>query len=226
MGIAFFDLDKTVLAVNSGRLWVRRESALGNLGVGQTLQAVAWLVRYELGFASAETMVAQAVAHTRGTPGADLQGRTERFYQAEVRSTFRPGALAAIEEHRRVGDTLTLLTSSSGYLADLVAQELGFARVCCNRLDVDGDGLHTGRVLGRVCFGAGKLVHAQREADLAGVPLSACAFYTDSFSDLAVLTQVGRPVAVNPDPRLRREAGRRGWPVVDWGRPGPPGKVA
>jgi phosphoserine phosphatase len=27
---------------------------------------------------------------------------------------------------------------------------------------------------------------------------------------------VGEPVIVNPDPRLRREAGRRGWPVLDF----------
>ncbi len=49
--------------------------------------------------------------------------------------------------------------------------------------------------------------------------LSACAFYTDSYSDLPVMEVVGRPVAVHPDHRLRREALRRGWPVVDWGVP-------
>lgn len=219
MGIAFFDLDKTVLAVNSGRLWVQREVALGNLRRRQALQAGYWLVRYELGFASAEEMVAQAVAQTRGSRGDVLQARTEAFYRDEVRPTFRPGALQALAEHRRQGDTLTLLTSSSGYLSELVAEELGFDRVCCNRLEVDGAGLHTGKVEGRICFGAGKLDYARAEAQAASVPLSACAFYTDSFSDLPVLAQVGRPVAVNPDPRLKREARRRGWPVVDWGRP-------
>jgi HAD superfamily hydrolase (TIGR01490 family) len=220
MGLAFFDLDKTVLAVNSGRLWVRREVALGNLGARQGLQAALWLFRYELGFASAEELVAEAVAHTRGSRGAELEARTARFYQAEVRATFRPGAITAIAAHRQAGDALALLTSSTGYLSTLVAQELGFARVCCNHLEVDDEGLLTGRVRGRICFGAGKLDYARDEAARLDVPLSACAFYTDSYSDLPVLAAVGRPVAVNPDPRLRREARRRGWQVVDWGRPG------
>ena len=219
MGIAFFDLDKTVLAVNSGRLWVIREVGLGNLGARQAVQAGLWLVRYELGFASAEEMVAEAVAQTRGSRGDLLRARTAEFYRDEVRGTFRPGALAALAEHRRQGDTLTLLTSSTGYLSELVAEELGFDRVCCNRLEVDPAGLHTGRVQGRICFGAGKLDYARAEARAAGVPLSECAFYTDSFSDLPVLAEVGRPVAVNPDPRLKREARRRRWQVVDWGRP-------
>jgi hypothetical protein len=68
-------------------------------------------------------------------------------------------------------------------------------------------------------FGPGKRTHAERYSQEAGVPLSACAFYTDSYSDLPVLEVVGRPVAVHPDHRLRREAARRGWPVVDWGVP-------
>jgi len=51
------------------------------------------------------------------------------------------------------------------------------------------------------------------------VRLSDCAFYTDSFSDVPVLEAVGQPVAVNPDPRLRRRANKRGWRIVDWGTP-------
>ncbi|MGB9880172.1 MAG: HAD family hydrolase, partial [Anaerolineae bacterium] len=36
---------------------------------------------------------------------------------------------------------------------------------------------------------------------------------TDSHSDLPLLELVGHPVAVNPDPRLKRVAQKRGWPV-------------
>lgn len=50
-----------------------------------------------------------------------------------------------------------------------------------------------------------------------GVSLQDCAFYTDSMSDLPMLLEVGRPVVVAPDPRLAREARRRGWVVEDWG---------
>jgi HAD superfamily hydrolase (TIGR01490 family) len=220
MAIAFFDLDKTLLAVNSGRLWVKREVRLGHLGVRQAAQAALWLLRYELGYASAEAMVEAAVALTRGARGEDLRAATAEFYREEVRSTVRPGAVAALAAHRAAGDTLAMLTSSTDFLSELVAEQLGVSLLCCNRLQVDAQGLLTGRVAeGRVCFGAGKLVHARRECDRLGAPLSTCAFYTDSYSDLAVLAEVGRPVAVNPDPRLRREALRRRWEVVDWGRP-------
>jgi phosphoserine phosphatase len=49
-----------------------------------------------------------------------------------------------------------------------------------------------------------------------GSSLEHAVFYTDSITDLPLLEAVGRPVAVNPDPRLRRLARRRGWPIEDW----------
>lgn len=218
MGIAFFDLDKTILSVNSGSLWVRREVALGHLSKRQALRAAAWLARYTLGFASAEVMVADAVAQLSGTDARPLRERTEQFFTQEVRHTYRPGALQAIERHRAAGDPLVMLTSSTNYLAQLVADELGFAQVLCNTLEVV-EGRHTGKVVGRVCFGEGKLTHAERSASILNARLQDAVFYTDSFSDLPVLAAVGRPVAVNPDLRLRRHAARRGWAVVDWGVP-------
>ena len=53
----------------------------------------------------------------------------------------------------------------------------------------------------------------ERFAAEHGVDLAASFFYTDSVSDLPLLERVGQPVAVNPDPRLRRLARRRGWPI-------------
>jgi phosphoserine phosphatase len=57
-----------------------------------------------------------------------------------------------------------------------------------------------------------------------GVRLDECTCYTDDAGDLALLELVGEPVAVNPDPRLRREAERRGWPVLDFATPGKRGE--
>jgi HAD superfamily hydrolase (TIGR01490 family) len=219
MGVAFFDLDKTLLSVNSAALWVRRELALGHLTRLQALRASLWIARYHLGLVSMQDAVLVAIAQLAGTPVQPLLERTTAFYEELVRPLYRPGALRALEEHRSAGEKLVLLTSSSGYLSELVARDLRLDAILCNRFEVDSQGRHTGRPVGEVCFGPGKRTHAERYASEVGVPLSACTFYTDSYSDLPVMEVVGRPVAVHPDHRLRREALRRGWPVVDWGVP-------
>ena len=65
-----------------------------------------------------------------------------------------------------------------------------------------------------VCYGAGKTYWAERFAAAEGLDLARSYFYTDSITDLPVLERVGEPRVVNPDPRLRRAAMRRGWPVL------------
>ena len=79
----------------------------------------------------------------------------------------------------------------------------------------DGDGFHhrfTGRLEGPFCHGRGKV--ARLWVELGTADLSGATAYSDSMSDLPLLTAAGAPVAVNPDRRLRREARTQGWPVL------------
>jgi phosphoserine phosphatase len=82
----------------------------------------------------------------------------------------------------------------------------------CTHLE-SREGRLTGEVIPPVCYGQGKVVWAERFATEEEVDLSASYFYTDSISDLPLLERIGQPVAVNPDPRLRRVALNRGWPI-------------
>ncbi len=215
--IAFFDLDRTLLACNSGSLWVRAELREGFIGKRQAFEAMTWLARYHLGFADLEAAVRRAISSIAGTPEQALRERTLRFYHREVRPLYRPRAREALRRHRDAGERLVLLTSASNYLAEPVADDLGLDGICCTRFEVLPDGRFTGRPLEPLCFGPGKVRVAREWA--GDVRLVDCAFYTDSIADVAMLEVVGRPVVVHPDPRLRRLARARRWPVEAWGEP-------
>jgi HAD superfamily hydrolase (TIGR01490 family) len=216
MPIAFFDLDKTLIARNSGKLWIRSELRQGYLSKLQFLRATGWFVKYSLGLADMEQALRLAISSLAGDREVDVHRRTVEFYQRECLSLIRPGALDVIEEHRLAGDALVLLTSSSNYLSAEFARDLNFDEVLCNRFEVDDEGLFTGRPVEPLCFGTGKLAYARRCAETRGVDLGDCAFYTDSLADISVLEVVGKPVVVDPDPRLRRRAKANGWPIADW----------
>jgi HAD superfamily hydrolase (TIGR01490 family) len=218
--IAFFDFDETLIAGNSGNLWIRRELRAGHINRVQFLRAAAWMARYKLGWASMDDALRTAIGSLRGQSEQELRARTQAFYEEELRTLYRSGARPAVERHRQQGDAVALLTASSLYLSELVARELELDAVLCNRFELDETGVHTGRPVGRLCFGAGKIGYAEAYAAERGVSLTDCTFYTDSYSDLPVLDRVGHPVVVNPDRRLRREAERRGWPIQWWGGPG------
>jgi HAD superfamily hydrolase (TIGR01490 family) len=218
--VAFFDLDRTLIAVNSATLWLVQELRDGNVGTLEALRGMTWLARYSLGAANVEQALLATVEAVAGRDEATIAARTERFYEGQVRPQFRPGGRQALAEHRARGDALVLLTSSSEYLSRLVVRDLGLDDFLCTRLEVDARGRFTGKPKGRICFGPGKLDAAKGWLAGRGVALGDCSFYTDSASDLPVLEVVGHPVAVNPDVRLARTARQRGWRIEDWGRPG------
>ena len=215
--VAFFDLDKTLISRNSATLWIRFELAAGRVTRWQALHALTYVVRYSLGSVDMEDAIRRSVASIAGQPEAELRERALRFYDALVRPLYRPGAAAAIAAHRAAGDRLVLLTSSSNYVSELVCRDLGLDDYLCNRFEVDANGCYTGRPIEPLCFGSGKVELAARHAERSQLSLADAVFYTDSISDLPMLEAVGRPVAVHPDPRLRRAAKQRGWEIVEWG---------
>jgi phosphoserine phosphatase len=76
------------------------------------------------------------------------------------------------------------------------------------------DGVYTGKLEGPFCYGEGKVEAITELARWDGLDLAQCYAYSDSHSDLPMLSAVGHPVAVNPDAKLERHARANAWPVV------------
>jgi phosphoserine phosphatase len=78
------------------------------------------------------------------------------------------------------------------------------------------NGVFTGSPSLPLCYGEGKVTRATALLSQAGIHLQECVFYSDSVTDLPLLEAVGEPVAINPDPALKRVARRRGWRIEHW----------
>jgi HAD superfamily hydrolase (TIGR01490 family) len=215
MSVAFFDMDRTLITVNSGTRWVRFLRRRGEISRWQLMRAFGWAVQYHLSILDMASLSQKLVASLQGEAEADMLEKCAVWYADEMRDTIARPARARVEEHRARGERVVLLTGATQYIAEPIARATEIADVICSRLEVK-DGRFTGRVIEPVCFGAGKVAAAEAWAERNAVDLAATTFYTDSYTDLPMLERVGRPVAVNPDPRLAREARRRGWPILDW----------
>ena len=215
-GIAFFDLDRTLIGVNSMSLWFKRELREGRLSRRKALLGGLWMGAYHLGVGKMDDAIRAAVANMKGQDVEPFRKRSQDFWREEVVGTVQPRVAGVLAHHRAQGHKLVLLTSSSSFIAEVVLEDLGLDAFCANRFVTEG-GCFTGALVEPLCFGAGKVVHAQAEASAHGLALADCWFYTDSITDLPGLEAVGHPVAINPDPRLARAARGRGWPVEDWG---------
>jgi HAD superfamily hydrolase (TIGR01490 family) len=224
MGIAFFDLDKTLIADNSARLYIWKLYQQRDISLLQLLQASYWIAKYHLGFTNIEDFIKRGLDLLSGEDANEVQNRTNNFYHSTIKNLYRPGALLAIKAHQKLGQKIALLTSSFYELSSLVQKELHFDFCLCTRLEIDKYGYYTGKTLGPPCFGKNKVNFAKNLCHETGISLKHCTFYTDSASDIPLLAVVGRAVCVNPDPHLLARAHLKGWDIVDWGKPHEPKK--
>jgi HAD superfamily hydrolase (TIGR01490 family) len=214
MRAAFFDMDNTVLRIDTGMSWMkflRRRGELSALGMGR---AVWWSVLYKAAVLDMETLATRLVADLEGDLETEMIEKCRIWYQQDVAHQVAPRAARAIAEHRRRGDQVVLLTGSTQFAAEVVGESIGIDHTLCTRLEVQ-DGRFTGR-LEQLCFGVHKVRVAEAYARREGIDLQGSAFYSDSYNDLPMLQRVGTAVAVNPDARLLRHARRARWRVERW----------
>jgi phosphoserine phosphatase len=83
VAIAFFDLDKTLIARNSGNLWIRSELRQGYISKRQFLRATGWFVKYRLGVSDMEQALRLAISTLQGDLESVVAQRTVDFYRRE-----------------------------------------------------------------------------------------------------------------------------------------------
>ncbi len=216
MALALFDLDRTLIDVNSGRLWATAQWREGRIGTTDLMWAAYWLVRYGLGNDDGLNEAMEAAARTvQGEEEALLDARVRAWFAKEVRHHLRPGARAALDGHRARGDHLVLATSGSIYAARAATEAFGLDDQIATTLQVE-NGRLTGR-LGVLAIGHGKTLAVEDWARSSGYDLAEATFYTDSASDRTLLQRVGNPRVVAPDRALARLAATHRWPIEDWG---------
>lgn len=209
-GAAFFDVDGTLLSVNSGSLYIRYLRRNGLLSAGDFALFVWGFLTYRLGIVNLDRMARLTSRWIAGRTEKEIIDQCRTWYDQEIRPHIRPEIIMEIDKHRDARRLIVLLTSGTHYLNDLIAADLSIEHVVATDLEVR-DGRFTGRPIPPICYGSGKLAKARRFAAEKGLRFEDCYFYSDSISDLPMLADVGHPVVVEPDPRLRWEAARRGW---------------
>ncbi|WP_245550772.1 1-acylglycerol-3-phosphate O-acyltransferase [Nocardia paucivorans] len=147
-----------------------------------------------------------------------LAGRTEEELDAAGRQLFRrtyellyPEIWRLIREHEAAGHTVVLVGSPTNFQLAPVAEALGIPRTLGTRMEVV-DGRLTGRPAGRVLLHRNKADAVAEFAAEHGIEPDRSFAYTGSADDLALLSVVGRPVVVAPDPELAAAAIEHGWP--------------
>jgi HAD superfamily hydrolase (TIGR01490 family) len=212
---AFFDMDHTVVRVNTGTVFLSYAYERGRMSKRHVALGAWWAALYRLTLLDTDEAMNKAVATMKGREEQELSAFCRQMFADRLEREITDQARRAIEKHRQRGDVLVLLTASSIYAAQPVADYLGLDHVLATRLQVR-DGRLTGQAVEPPCMKEGKVYWAERLARQQDLDLGASAFYTDSHDDIPMLRRVGEPVIVNADLRLARMARKENWRMESW----------
>ena len=138
----------------------------------------------------------------------------EELFEDVLKPAIFEGTRDLIAKSKKLGHTQVLVTGALDFSVAPLASYLGMDVFAANKLEFV-NGYATGRLLPPVMASATKATWIRNYAEENDINLSDSYAYTDSISDLPMLSIVGHPVAVSPDFRLRQTALQHDWAILN-----------
>jgi len=218
MHLALFDLDHTLLPIDSDYEWSRFLVRTGVLdGEAYERENDRFYREYQAGTLDIQAFLRFQLAPLAAHPRATLDAWHRRFMAEVIEPRILPQARALVEEHRARGDLLALVTATNAFVTAPIARAFGIEHLVATGIEIGADGAYTGRPKGTPSFREGKIARTAEWLASLGHALDGFErswFYSDSRNDIPLLERVTDPVATNPDDVLHATALERGWPVV------------
>jgi HAD superfamily hydrolase (TIGR01490 family) len=218
---AYFDLDKTVIAKASIAAFGRPFRRGGLISRRTVVRAITTELLY-LHFGADEhrlTKIREAMLTlTRGWDREQVREIVRESLLETIEPVIYAEALELIEEHRRAGDRVYLVSASPEEIVEPLTEMLGVDGAICTHAEIDEAGKYTG-VMAFYAYGESKALAMRELAARVGIDLAESYAYSDSATDLPMLEAVGHPVVVNPDRALARIAKDRDWEVRQFTKP-------
>ncbi|MBK9738207.1 MAG: HAD-IB family hydrolase [Actinobacteria bacterium] len=218
---AFFDVDNTVMRGASMFHFAvglaRHNFFSGREIVGFGVKQLKFVLSGSEDLEDMASATEAALSFVQGRRVDELIRLSEEIFDEIMVDKLIPGSLALAQGHLDAGQQVWLVTATPVELATLIARRLGLTGALGTVSEVKG-GVYTGRLVGPPLHGLAKAEAIRALAAAEGLDLSRCSAYSDSSNDIPMLSTVGTPVAVNPDPALRAHARENEWKIRDFRR--------
>lgn len=218
MKLALFDLDHTLLPIDSDQSWGHFTTTLGwTDAVAFTQKNDAFYAHYQAGTLDIHDYVRFATEAFRIRSRAEAEAAHARFMREVIQPAIRPEALALLEKHREAGEQLLIITATNEFVTRPIAHALGVDELIALELVRDAQGWYSGEIAGVPSLREGKVERLQQWLHQRGLDWDTVetTFYSDSSNDIPLLQRVNHPVATNPDAKLKALALEKGWPILE-----------
>jgi HAD superfamily hydrolase (TIGR01490 family) len=212
--LAIFDLDNTLLNGDSDYLW-------GQFLVDQGIINQADFERdnqrfyedYQAGCLDIQAYLQFALRPLAQNDMETLLTWHAQFMDEYILPIILPKGRALIEQHKNQGDYPMIITATNAFITAPIGRYLGVETTLATQPELVAD-QYTGKYIGTPTFREGKVKRLKEWLEETGHNLEGAVFYSDSHNDLPLLEMVERPVAVDPDAKLKSTAQARGWEII------------
>lgn len=220
--LALFDLDHTLLPFDSDYEWGQFLVCRGVVDGEQYAKSnEQFYADYKVGKLDIDAFLRFALKPLSENTREQLQQWHDAFMREKINGQLHPNALALVKKHQAVGDLCCVVTATNSFVTRPIVKAFGIDHLVATDPATENNQAHgrfTGRVSGLPSFKEGKVTRVNawlQEQGLSLDSLEKSYFYSDSMNDLPLLECVSNPVATNPDERLRAEAEKRHWPILE-----------
>jgi HAD superfamily hydrolase (TIGR01490 family) len=220
--LALFDLDHTLLPLDSDQAWAHFIAKLGVESAKHHAQEIdAYYRQYVAGTLDMTDYLNYTLAPLARHSREQLNTWHAVFMEEVIIPAIRPAARELIARHLNAGDLCCIVTATNVFVTTPIGKALGFEHLLGIELGTEGGdplGRYTGMAVGVPTFREGKIARTESWLASLGYALQdfpKSYFYSDSINDVPLLERVTHPVATNPDEQLRAVACERGWPVIE-----------
>lgn len=214
MNIILFDMDNTLVSADTVGLWAHFLDGKG------MMDAQDWQKRHKFDEDYIEHRLDVAACYEfelallKRIPLSKREQWRDEFFEKMVKPCISKAGLRLIQAYKTQPNTIVILiTATHTFLASPVAEHAKVHEMIATEEEMH-EGEYTGRVLGMPNMGEGKLKKFQAWVEKNQISLAYTVLYSDSINDLPLLSQVKKPIVVDPDYRLKAIALQKNWDII------------
>tara|TARA_A100001391_G_scaffold125022_3_gene85244 strand:+ start:1465 stop:2121 length:657 start_codon:yes stop_codon:yes gene_type:complete len=214
VSLAIFDLDNTLLSIDSDHAWgefLLEQGAVDPVAYREANER--FMADYNAGTLDMAAFLEMALKPLAENTPEQLAAWHQQFMASKIEPHILPKAEELLARHRTKGDTMLIITATNRFITGPIAERLGVDDLIAVEPEMV-DGRYTGRVDGVPSYREGKVIRLQAWLEAQDITMDGAWFYSDSHNDLPLLEKVDHPVAVDPDDTLRKVAEERNWRIM------------
>ena len=214
MNLIIFDLDETLIKVDSDVEWGRYLIDKNLVDPDEwKSKNEKFYSQYKSGQLNIDEYLAFSCEPLKNINLDVLKKHRKTFISERIKPNILKKGQRLIEKHRSEGDELLVITATIEFITKPIVALLGIEQIIAP-IPEFANGAYTGKIVGIPSFRNGKLDRLNQWLKKNNKAFDNITFYSDSHNDIPLLSAVTKPVAVDPDPILLEESKKRNWLII------------